>query len=565
MVCRVFMYFRSFYLILISKSFFCEWVILDWFRVRIKISILFDWISLVFLGSVCLIGSQIIKFCEYYIHGDNNYLRFIFILLIFIRSIILLIISPNLISMLLGWDGLGYSSYILVAYYQNERSCNSAILTVLRNRLGDASVLLRVGLLFRCGSWDFYLMENYYRYSVGLIILAAITKRAQIPFSSWLPAAIAAPTPVRALVHSSTLVTAGVYLLIRFSPNFDFVLLKEFLMIVGVITMFIAGLGANYESDLKKIIALSTLSQLGLMIMTIGLGLPVLAFFHLIIHAIFKSVLFMCIGVLIHITSGNQDRRFFRSLGLRRPVIRLVMVVRNISLCGLPFIRGFYSKDPALERVFRNNSSNVLILLVVISTAFTISYSLRLIYLRSYRVRRSLSLRSLESASVRLIKSFILLYFFSVSIGLIIYWFFLLVPPSLRLFYLDKYLIFITMLLRGLIRFIRFNKNNVFTYKVLYYWLRLMWFLGYVRVKYVSKPYLYIGFISNKLIDMGWLEYFGATGGEFFMLSMSSTLQKAQVSLIVSRYLLVGFIRLRLFLIIYLSWCNEHIKIWSLK
>lgn len=184
------------------------------------------------------------------------------------------------------------------------------------------------------------------RFILVMLILAAITKRAQIPFSAWLPAAIAAPTPVSALVHSSTLVTAGVYLIIRFhhllGANF-------FLLYVGCLTIFMSGLGANFEIDLKKIIALSTLSQLGVIIFTLSLGLIELAFFHLLSHALFKSLLFLCAGVYIHGAGDCQDIRLLGGVMKSIPVRSLFFGCCSLSLCGFPFLSGFYSKDLILE------------------------------------------------------------------------------------------------------------------------------------------------------------------------------------------------------------------------
>jgi len=208
-------------------------------------------------------------------------------------------------------------------------------------------------------------------------LLAGITKRAQIPFSAWLPAAIAAPTPVSALVHSSTLVTAGVYLLIRFNFIME---INNFLLFIGVITIFMSGLGANLEMDLKKIIALSTLSQLGLIIMILGAGYYELSFFHLMSHAMFKSLLFLCAGVFIHSMGDIQDIRLAGKMNLSLPVRSFYFVSSSIALCGFPFLTGFYSKDLILESYFILESNVIMYFLIFTSTIFTLSYSVRLIY-----------------------------------------------------------------------------------------------------------------------------------------------------------------------------------------
>jgi NADH-ubiquinone oxidoreductase chain 5 len=213
-----------------------------------------------------------------------------------------------------------------------------------------------------------------------LMIFAAITKRAQIPFSSWLPAAIAAPTPVSALVHSSTLVTAGVYLLIRFNVLLIDTLEINILLLISGLTIFIAGLGANFEFDLKKIIALSTLSQLGLIIRVLCLGLRKLAFFHLLTHALFKALLFICAGAIIHNISNSQDIRDMGILSNYLPFTLVCLNVANLALCGFPFLAGFFSKDLILEIVLISNLNFITFFLFFFSTGLTVRYSLRLFY-----------------------------------------------------------------------------------------------------------------------------------------------------------------------------------------
>ena len=271
--------------VFLSKEicFVIEWEILLTNRCSIVAAYLFDWISLMFMGFVLFISGIVLFYRGSYMSGDRNLNRFIILVLAFVVSIIFLIIRPNLIRILLGWDGLGLVSYVLVIYYQNEKSANAGILTVLSNRVGDVAILLRIALIFIVGGWNFifyvfYLSDEIALALKRLIIIAAITKRAQIPFSAWLPAAMAAPTPVSALVHSSTLVTAGVYLLIRFRPAILESKRILFLLLISSVTIFISGLGANFEYDLKKIIALSTLRQLGVMIRALGMGCPNLHF-----------------------------------------------------------------------------------------------------------------------------------------------------------------------------------------------------------------------------------------------------------------------------------------------
>lgn len=211
--------------------------------------------------------------------------------------------------------------------------------------------------------------------------LAACTKRAQVPFSAWLPAAMAAPTPVSALVHSSTLVTAGVYLLLRIIPM---VLTGSRLTLVGVIggiTITIARLRAFLESDLKKIVALSTLSQLGVIVLRLRLGLPTIAFFHLVVHAFFKALLFIATGNLIHNSSDYQDLRRIGGHLPALPLTQATVIITKLSLCGVPFFSAFFSKELVLERL-RSNSGGEFFVYVMMwaGVLCTTLYSLRFIY-----------------------------------------------------------------------------------------------------------------------------------------------------------------------------------------
>lgn len=230
----------------------------------------------------------------------------------------------------------------------------------------------------------------------ALVLLAAITKRAQIPFSSWLPAAMAAPTPVSALVHSSTLVTAGIYLLIRFNVLLAGTKLGTFLLLFAGLTIFIAGLGANFEFDLKKIIALSTLSQLGLIIRILAIGFAKLAFFHLLTHALFKALLFMCAGAIIHNIRDSQDIRFIGGLVVHIPLTASCFNLSNLALCGTPFLAGFYSKDLILEIASLSYINVFRFFLYFFSTGLTVCYSLRLVY---YSIRGDFNTFSLHPLS----------------------------------------------------------------------------------------------------------------------------------------------------------------------
>lgn len=256
---------------------------------------------------------------------------------------------------------------------------------------------------------------------VILVILAGATKRAQIPFSAWLPAAIAAPTPVSALVHSSTLVTAGVYLLIRFSSIINNSGLRFIILVVSAITLVIAGLRAMFERDLKKVVALSTLRQLGVIIIILGAGIRELAFFHLITHAIFKSTLFMCVGFIIHRVGRFQDRRVIGGFRLRRPSLGILLSSTNLALCGFPFLAGFYSKDRVLEYIFIRRVNIFVVIIAIVGTGLTVRYRFRVLYLRSSKTRVVSSVRGVIDINSLVVKRVVGLFVARLVSGFLMY------------------------------------------------------------------------------------------------------------------------------------------------
>lgn len=363
-----------------QRSTILEWHLWSVNSADLNVQIIIDKIRIVFTLTVLTISFRVILFSISYISNDINLEYFITIVLRFILSINCLILFPHIVILLLGWDGLGLTSYLLVIYYINDKSLSAGILTALVNRIGDALIILGASVSLIRGHWNFTFRRYNRIWVVGAILLvAAITKRAQIPFSAWLPAAIAAPTPVSALVHSSTLVTAGIYLLIRFFPTLRiFWIFPVLCFYIGVITCIIARLSATFETDLKKIIALSTLSQLGIMIISLGLNQPSITFFHLITHALFKALLFICAGTIIHNSYNNQDIRIIGNLYKRIPTTCTVFNIANLSLCGFPFIAGFYSKDMVVETFLTTSIPISTRLLMIIRVALTAVYTVRL-------------------------------------------------------------------------------------------------------------------------------------------------------------------------------------------
>nr|AND96283.1 NADH deshydrogenase subunit 5 [Onthophagus yukae] len=514
------LFFSSLYFLILNYTILLEYQLLTINSCQILMTILLDWMSLMFMSFVLFISSMVIYYSYEYMEGDLNINRFIMLVCMFVLSMMLLIISPNLISILLGWDGLGLVSYCLVIYYQNVKSYNAGMITALMNRVGDVFLLLSIAWMMNYGSFNYYYYISYIDsdkfFMIGMfVMIAAMTKSAQIPFSSWLPAAMAAPTPVSSLVHSSTLVTAGVYLLIRFNLALNYNCFL-FLLLIGSLTMFMAGLGANFEYDLKKIIALSTLSQLGLMMSILSLGEFNLAFFHLLTHALFKALLFMCSGCMIHNLSNCQDIRYMGNLINLMPLTCSFFIICNMALCGLPFLSGFYSKDLILEVVSMNYLNIFIYLIFFISTGLTVSYTFRLIYyviIGSYN-HYTLNLIS-DNNNKYMLSGMSGLIFFVIIGGSMLMWLMFPVPYFICLPLFMKIMALIVTFIGMIIGFefskfsLCYSLNSLKNLKLSLFF-SLMWNMPFLSTFGVNYYPLMMGNLIYKNLDQGWSEFIGA-------------------------------------------------------
>nr|YP_010586297.1 NADH dehydrogenase subunit 5 [Kisaura zhejiangensis (nom. nud.)]UZZ44072.1 NADH dehydrogenase subunit 5 [Kisaura zhejiangensis (nom. nud.)] len=525
-----------------------EWEVISINSVMINMLLLVDWMSMFFMMMVLLISSCVVFYSWSYMEGDYNINRFIILVMLFVGSMMLLIISPNLISILLGWDGLGLVSFCLVVYYQNFKSFNSGMLTVLSNRIGDVMILMSIVWMLNYGGFNFIYYLELFKFDeemklIGLLIIfAAITKSAQIPFSSWLPAAMAAPTPVSALVHSSTLVTAGIYLLIRFSDLFLNSNLSVLLLLLGTMTMFMSGLSANFEFDLKKIIALSTLSQLGLMMSILAMGFKYMAFFHLLSHAMFKSMLFMCAGFIIHNMKNIQDIRFMGNLIKFMPLICINLNIGNLALCGFPFLAGFYSKELILEMCLMSNLNWLIFFFFFFSTGLTISYSIRLMYFNMFSDMNFYSLFIYNNNDYVMLKSISVMMLFSVLGGSMLMWLLYDFPNLVILLGIYQYMILIVMMMGMLMGYMiyKMNMNNFYLLK-LFFFLNNMWFLVNLSTIMINKINLFNSLSLIKFSDYGWLEKLGGQGLFHLMMKFSMMNYLMNMNLI-KNYLITMFI-----------------------
>nr|QKX48651.1 NADH dehydrogenase subunit 5 [Oryctes rhinoceros]WAT94192.1 NADH dehydrogenase subunit 5 [Oryctes rhinoceros]WDA95533.1 NADH dehydrogenase subunit 5 [Oryctes rhinoceros]WDA95546.1 NADH dehydrogenase subunit 5 [Oryctes rhinoceros] len=538
----VFFLFFSIVSFLVSLNFMVsEYMVLFEYEVltvnscSIMMTILLDWMSLLFMSFVLFISSMVIYYSEEYMEGDVYINRFIMLVSMFVLSMMLLIISPNIISILLGWDGLGLVSYALVIYYQNVKSYNAGMITALTNRIGDVALLMAIAWMMNYGGFNYIFYVDVFKGSeemtcvMWLVLLAALTKSAQIPFSSWLPAAMAAPTPVSSLVHSSTLVTAGVYLLIRFnfalSETMMFVLL-----FVGTMTMFMAGAGANFEFDLKKIIALSTLSQLGLMMGILALGEYKLAFFHLLTHALFKALLFMCAGCMIHNLGNCQDIRYMGGLVYQMPLTCCYFIISNLALCGIPFLAGFYSKDLILEVLSMRYINLFIYFIYYLSTGLTVCYTFRLIYYVLVGDFNYLSLNMISDKGFIMLKGMSGLILLVITGGSMLMWLMFPTPYFVCLPSLMKMLTLLVISMGAWLGFelskfsLSYSLKSMMCMKTSLFFSN-MWNMPYVSTFGVNYYPLLIGGEIYKIVDQGWSEYYGSQNIFFRMSRFSIFLQ----------------------------------------
>nr|AZL93367.1 NADH dehydrogenase subunit 5 [Parevania sp. ZJUH_2016024] len=478
---------------------FWEFIFLNSFKMEFLI--LFDWISVMFMSVVFLIFSMIMVYSYDYMSGYLFNMRFLMLMGLFLLSMIFMIMSPNLISIMLGWDGLGLISYSLIILNQNKISYNSGMVTLMMNRVGDIFLLILIGLFLKNGGWN--IIEFYKDKFLMMFLIIVMSKSAQYPFSIWLPLAMTAPTPVSALVHSSTLVTAGVYFLMR-----GIELLEEWmlgwLMILSLFTMFYSSLMANFENDIKKIVALSTLSQLGLMMFILCFKYKILCFFHLVTHAFFKSLLFMCVGYIMHLMMGFQDIRCMKFLHKINPMVLMMMIYSLLSMCGFFFLSGFYSKDLILEYFFMSKISYFYLIIFYISCMFTVSYSFRLIILMLMGNSKNFSIMSLIDYNMKLC-SMIVLWLMSLILGSLMSWMFIS-GKVMILFGWEKKVILMILILGVIFLGLVTKLEDKMLFSKMYYFISSMWFLDLILSIYINKVVNYLK-LEFMFFEKGWGEY----------------------------------------------------------
>jgi NADH-quinone oxidoreductase subunit L len=359
---------------------------------KVPFAFLIDQLSAIMLLIITGVGTLIHLYSIGYMHDDAGFGKFFAYLNLFIFFMLLLVMGSNYVVMFIGWEGVGLCSYLLIGFwYTNPDYADAAKKAFIMNRIGDLGFLIAIFMLVNMfgsasfadifpraqlmhpGLWTLNLVTI-------LLFIGATGKSAQIPLFTWLPDAMAGPTPVSALIHAATMVTAGIYMIARSHVLFTFApTTMELISYVGLATALFAALIALTQTDIKKVLAYSTVSQLGYMFLGLGVGAYTGGFFHVITHAFFKALLFLCAGSVIHAVSGEQDMRNMGGLWKKLPITAWTMLIGTIAIAGIPPFAGFFSKDEILAHVYEH--SKWMYGVGVFTAMLTSFYMFRLIFL----------------------------------------------------------------------------------------------------------------------------------------------------------------------------------------
>nr|YP_007626989.1 NADH dehydrogenase subunit 5 [Mesocentrotus nudus]AFP72339.1 NADH dehydrogenase subunit 5 [Mesocentrotus nudus] len=527
---------------------------------NISLNFIYDQYFLVFLSVALIVTWSIMEFSFYYMAEDPNSSAFFRLLTIFLLNMLILTCSNSLFLVFLGWEGVGFLSFLLISWWTTRNDASSSALeAVIYNRIGDIGLITFMALsALSFNSWNLteILSSNndlapFLPFLLFGLVLAAAGKSAQFGLHPWLPAAMEGPTPVSALLHSSTMVVAGVFLLVRtsdlfsLSPNAQSVVL-----ILGGTTALFAASTAIAQHDIKKIIAYSTTSQLGLMVTAIGIGQPILAFFHICTHAFFKAMLFLCSGSVIHSLSDEQDLRKMGGLSNLLPVTSACLILGSLALMGTPFLAGFYSKDLILEATSASFLNLLGLVLSIVATMLTAVYSFRIIFF-CFSLSPSIApLSPIGEENNNLSNSLLRLASGTIVSG----WFFsnfIFAPPSFTVTSITKSIPLVVTLvgIAALFISLMFLASNFINSNAHSTATSQWFFVDIAHSAVIVFSFVSSLFISSRTLDRGWQENIGPQGIAQASTFLSKISQAGQIGLI-KRYIFSSILSILLIVII---------------
>jgi len=535
----------------------------SWFNLGLlynSMSLQFDYIVNSMLILVTTVSFFVHLFSTSYMNGDPHLPRFMSYLSLFTFFMIILVTSNNLLQLFIGWEGVGLCSYLLIGFWYTRIQANkSAIKAMIMNKVGDIGLLLAMILIWvEVGSLDYntifsycYVAENNNNLDLIslLLLIGVIGKSAQIGLHTWLPDAMEGPTPVSALIHAATMVTAGVFLIIRMSPFFENTpSILVIVVLVGSITAFFSSTIGLTQNDLKKVIAYSTCSQLGYMVMICGFSQYNTGLFHLVNHGFFKALLFLSAGSIIHALSDEQDFRKMGSMNSITPFTYSCIAIGSLSLMGLPFLTGFYSKDLIIEIVYGENILRYALWLGVASAFLTAFYSFRLASFTFFNNPQSNynKFKHSHEGDWNLRWPLLILLICSILIGFLLQFSILKDETPIVITNLSKFSPLIVSIIGSLLSIvlayfiIRWWKHWMHSLNIKFYsFTNNAWYFDNVFHHYLTKPVFNFGlFITYKLIDNQLLEYIGPTNSHAKFSRMSNNISQYHIGKL-SIYLLI--------------------------